>query len=414
MTSTLPLPPPPWLDAALEFCIAKTRHNLATLVSFPERTANGQWVQIEPEKHGWWVGGHWVGMLWLAYAATGDPSLETAAREWASRILPRQHDETTHDLGFLFELGFILGYQLTGDDTLKPPALQAAATLSRRFNPRGNFLQAWGPLDAPPDLRGRTIMDTMMNLDLLFWAGRQTGNPRYTEIAAAHARTALARHVRQDGSTSHVCDFDPATGAFLKQDTHQGLSATSCWSRGQAWAVYGFADCYRATREAAFLEACRHLIEYLQPRLPADLVPFWDYDSPLIPHDVRDSSAASILASALLHLAELENDPKNARAWQNLAVRILESLWQNYTSRQSGEACLLTHGTRSKPHDLFDHGLIYGDYYFLEALIRLAKPNLPISQPGQAGKAKPLTTKDSKEHEGKPKEAFVNLRVLCG
>ena len=370
---------PPWLDAALDFCIAKTRRNLATLSGFPERTEAGQWVQIAPDKHGWWVGGHWIGLLWLAYATTGDSSLKAAAREWANRLLPRQPDQDDHDLGFLFELGFILGYQMTGDESLKLPALQAAETLSRRFNPRGQFIQAWGLLDAPAELRGRTIMDTMMNLDLLFWASKETGDPRYAEIAAAHARTTLTHHVRQDGSTSHVCDFDPETGAFLKQDTHQGLSATSCWSRGQAWGVYGFADCYRATGDPAFLGTSRRLVEHLWPRLPADLIPFWDFDSPLIPNDVRDSSAASVLASGLLNLASVEVDPKLASVWQDRAISILESLWQNYTSRDSGEASLLLHGTRSKPHNLMDHGLIYGDYYFVEALIRLSKPELTIS-----------------------------------
>ena len=367
---------PSWLDAALEFSIAKTRRNLASLTGFPERTEGGQWVQIDPEKHGWWVGGHWVGLLWLAYAANGDPLLAAAARDWANLLLPQLTEQADHDLGFLFELGFVLGYKLTGDTILKSPALKAAAILSRRFNPRGRFIQAWGSLDASPELRGRTIMDTMMNLDLLFWAGKESGDPHYADIAAAHARTTLAHHFRPDGSTSHVCDFNPDTGVFIKQDTHQGLSATSCWSRGQAWGVYGFSDCYRATGDPAFLEASRRLMEYLWPRLPADLVPFWDYDSPLIPNDVRDSSAASILASGLLSLASVENDPGLALTWQNRAICILESLWQNYTSRDSGEDSLLLHGTRSKPHNLMDHGLIYGDYYFVEALIRLAKPAL--------------------------------------
>ena len=256
--------------------------------------------------------------------------------------------------------------------------MQAAAILSRRYNPRGQFIQAWGALDASPELRGRTIMDTMMNLELLFWAAEETGDQHYAEIAAAHARTALAYHVRSDGSTSHVCDFDPETGVFIKQDTHQGMSAISCWSRGQAWGVYGFADCYRATGDAAFLNASHRLIEHLWPRLPADLIPFWDYDSPLIPNDVRDSSAASVLASGLLHLASIENDPELVVIWQNRAVSILESLWQTYTSRDTGEASLLLHGTRSKPHNLMDHGLIYGDYYFVEALMRLAKPTLNL------------------------------------
>jgi len=367
-----------WLDAALEFSITKTRQNLSSLAGFPERTEDGQWVQIPGEQHGWWVGGHWVGLLWLTYAASGDPALAAAARDWGSRLLPQLNDQADHDLGFLFELGFVLGYRLTGDHSLVPPALRAADLLSRRFNPCGQFIQAWGPLDAAPALRGRTIMDTMMNLDLLFWASSETGDPHFAEIAAAHARTTLARHLRLDGSTSHVCDFDPDTGVFLKQDTHQGLSATSCWSRGQAWGVYGFADCYRATRDPIFLNASRRLMVYLWPRLPVDLIPYWDFDSPLIPNDVRDSSAASVLASSLLSLAAIENDPNLASIWQNRAISILESLWKNYTSRDTGESSLLLHGTRSKPHQMMDHGLIYGDYYFVEALMRLSRSNLSL------------------------------------
>ena len=376
---TKPVPPPSWLDAALEFCLTKTRQNLASLTAFPERTAaDGQWIQIEPAQHGWWVGGHWVGQLWLAGAASGDPAFTAAARAWGQRLLPQLNDQADHDLGFLFELGFVLGYKLSGDASLKAPALQAAEILSQRYNARGQYIQAWGPLDAGPELRGRTIMDTMMNLDLLFWASQETGDPRFGEIAAAHARTTLAHHLRPDGSTSHCCDFNPETGAFIKQSTHQGLSAASCWSRGQAWGVYGFADCYRASGDPVFLNASRRLMVHLWPRLPADLVPFWDYDSPLIPNDVRDSSAASILASGLLSLAAVENDPNLASIWQNRAISILESLWKSYTSRDTNDASLLLHGTRSKPHDMQDHGLIYGDYYFVEALMRLSKPNLNL------------------------------------
>lgn len=372
------LPPHSWLDAALEFCIQKTRRNLSDLSGFPERTENGQWVEVDPNRHGWWVEGHWVGLLWLAYAACGDPALAVAARDWGRRLLPQLNEQAEHDLGFLFELGFVLGYKLSGDESLKPPALQAAAILSRRFNPHGQFIQAWGGLDASRELRGRTIMDTLMNLDLLFWASQETGDPHYAEIASAHARTTLTYHLRPDGSTAHVCDFNPETGEFLKQDTHQGMSATSCWSRGQAWGVYGFGDCFRVSGDPVFLNTCRRLMVYVWPRLPADLVPFWDYDSPLIPNDVRDSSAASVLASGLLALASIETDPNLASIWQNRAINILEALWNSYSSRDSGEASLLLHGTRSKPHNLMDHGLIYGDYYFFEALMRLARPKLSL------------------------------------
>jgi unsaturated chondroitin disaccharide hydrolase len=218
----------------------------------------------------------------------------------------------------------------------------------------------------------------MMNLELLFWASQETGDPKFAAIAIAQARTALTRHVRPDGSTSHVTDFNPDTGEFIKQDTHQGLSATSCWSRGQAWAVYGYAECYRETKDAAFLEAARKLANYCLRRLPADHVPYWDYDSPLIPHDVRDSSAASILASGLLNLAALEPDAAQSDHWRSQARAMLESLWDNYSSRNTAEPCILLHATRSKPHGFMDHGLIYGDYYFVEALTWLLKPELNL------------------------------------
>jgi len=369
-----------WRHSALDFCVECVRESLAILDRFPERTDGDKWICIEPEEHGWWVGGHWVGQIWLAYAYTQDATLERAAREWSSLLVPRQTDTTTHDLGFLFELSHILGYQLTGDETFISPALQAADSLSQRFNPRGSYLQAWGPLDAPADLRGRAIIDTMMNLDLLFWASQQIGDPKYAQMAEAHARTVIRYQIRPNFSTSHVIDFDPDSGAFLKQDTHQGLSASSCWSRGQAWAVYGFGNCFRAIGDPIYLETARHLADYALTHLSNDFIPYWDYDSPEIPNDVRDSSAASCLASGLLNLAALETHPDNAVRWRSQAETILISLWENYTSRETAEPSILLHGTRSKPHGLMDHGLVYGDYYFLEALLTLLRADLPPRQ----------------------------------
>ena len=264
-----------------------------------------------------------------------------------------------------------MGNELTGDKAFIAPALQAADSLSQRFNPQGGYIQAWGPLDAPPEQRGRAIVDTMMNLDLLFWASQQSGDPKFAEMAEAHARTVIQYQVRPDFSTAHVIDFNPESGDFLKQDTHQGLSPASCWSRGQSWAVYGFGDCFRATGDPLFLETARNLADYALNHLPADRVPYWDYDSPEIPNDVRDSSAASNLAAGLLNLAALETDPDNAAHWHAQAEAILKSLWENYSSRGTAEPSILIHGTRSKPHDLMDHGLVYGDYYFFEALMKI-------------------------------------------
>lgn len=361
-----------WTTEALAYSLQMTRQNLAQLTSFPELTRDGQWVCVD---NGGWVGGHWVGLLWLAYLHTADKEFEAAAYRWAARLAPRQHDTTTHDLGFLFELSHILGVKVTGDPSLKPPAIAAARTLIRRYNPKGGFLQAWGPLDSIPAQRGRVIIDTLMNLDLLYWASQETGNPHFADIATTHARTALIYHIRPDGSTSHVTDFDPDSGKFLKQDTHQGLSAISCWSRGQSWAVYGYAETYRNTGDGIFLDAARNLAAYCLRRLPPDQVPYWDYDSPLIPNDVRDSSAASILASGLLNLATLDPDAGQARRWRDAATAILASLWQNYSSRGTNEPSILIHATRSKPHGSMDHGLIYGDYYFVEALTRWLTPD---------------------------------------
>lgn len=356
------------MQEALTYSIECVRKSLSQLTSFPEFTQDGSWRCVDD---GGWVGGHWVGLLWLAYTQTGDDALQQAARAWSSRLAPRQLDSTTHDLGFLFGLSHVLGARITGDVTLKPPALTAARTLMRRFNARGRFFPAWGSPDAPDERRGRAIIDTMMNLDLLYWASQETGDPVYARQATQHVQTTLTFLVRPDWSTAHVADFDPGTGEFFKQDTHQGLSATSCWSRGQSWAVYGFAETFRHTGDAAFLAAARNLAEYALRRLPPDQVPYWDYDSPLIPDDVRDSSAASILAAALLRLAARETDAGMAKRWQCAAAGIVESLWRDYCSRGTAEPSILLHGTRNKPRGAMDHGLIYGDYYFVEALTLL-------------------------------------------
>lgn len=354
-------------EQALKYSFDRVCRNLPQLTGFPEFTQDGGWHCV---RDGGWVGGHWVGLLWLAYAHTRESIYERAARAWAARLAPRQEDTTTHDLGFLFELSHVLGARVTGDPGLKRPALAAARSLSRRFDERAKLFPAWNLYP------GRAIIDTMMNLNLLYWATRETGDLLYARQATDHAHTALTCLVRADGSTAHVADFDPATGAFLRRGTLQGLSPTSCWSRGQSWAVYGFANCYGVTRDDAFLSAARTLAEYALRRLPADHVPYWDYDSPLIPNDVRDSSAAAILAAGLFKLSTVDPEGKRSRRWLNEATAILESLWQGYSSRGTIAPSILVHGTRNKPGNDMDHGLIYGDYYFVEAIVR-ATGNLP-------------------------------------
>jgi len=365
------------LQEALAYSLQVIRHNMKTLNEFPESCASDGWTSIEKRRApGYWVTGFWVGLLWLAYAHTSDEAFGTAARDWADRLAWLRESTGTHDLGFIFYLSHVLGARLTEDESLLENAVQAADTLTRRYNPKGEYLQAWGSIDGPANERGRTNIDVMMNLALLFWASEHTGDVRFARVAARHARTCRLVLVRPDNSSVHVADFDPETGAFLKQATYQGLSADSCWSRGQAWALYGFADAYRRTGDKAFRAVAQRLAEYTLAKAPEDLVPYWDYDSPDLPNTYRDSSAAAVFASGLLELAACESDAEAAYRWRQAAEDIMVSLWENYSSRGTNIPAILLHGTRSVPHGKADQALIYGDYYFVEALTKLLRPDV--------------------------------------
>jgi unsaturated chondroitin disaccharide hydrolase len=390
------LPTSAVLADALDFSLGVIERNMATLQDFPESCTGEAWKPIERNRDaGHWVDGFWVGLLWLAHGHTGDGRFERAAREWAERLAWLRESVATHDLGFIFGLSHVLGAQLTGDGSLCANALQAAGTLIRRYNPRGEYLQAWGTPDGTAKDRGRTNIDLMMNLALLYWASERSGDRRYADIATRHARTSRLAMVRGDGSTAHVADFDPATGLLVRQETHQGFSYDSCWSRGHAWALYGFATCHRFTGNESFLAAARSLAGYALANLPEDGVPFWDYRSPDVPNTYRDSSATAVYASGLLELAEA--DPERAQEWRAAAERLFAALWRGYGTRETGMPALLKHGTRSVPHGYADHALIYGDYYFFEALTKLARPDL--------AKKALIAPRESQEGGGPCKEA---------
>jgi len=320
------------------------------------------------------VDGFWTGLLWLAYAHTGDPSLRAGAEHWANKLAHLKTNSGTHDLGFIFTLSHVLAGRLTGESAWYENAIQAAYTLIKRYNPRGEYLQAWDD-DGIRKWAGRTNIDLMMNLALLYWASEITGDAALADIATAHARTSRLALLRGDGSTAHVADFDPAAGLLLRREQYQGYSHDSCWSRGQAWALYGFATCYRHTENPSFLAAAQSLADYTMRHLPQDLVPFWDYDSPHIPNTYRDSSAGAVTVCGLLEMAAV--DAENAARWINLAERMLRSLCENYLIRDAkGPSSILRDGARSVPANLMEHGLIYGDYYFLEALTAFARPEI--------------------------------------
>lgn len=363
------------LQAALAQSIETTRRNLGALDEFPESFKHGRWQPIEKERAaGHWVDGFWTGLLWLAWAHTDDSDLRTGAERWTKRLAHLKTNRGTHDLGFIFSLSHVLAGRLTGESAWRENAIQAAYTLIKRYNPRGEYLQAWDD-DGIRKWAGRTNIDLMMNLALLYWASDVTGDPTLADIATLHARASRLALVRGDGSTAHVADFDPRTGLLIRREQYQGYSHDSCWSRGQAWALYGFATCYRHTGIPAFLATARALADYTEGHLPADLVPYWDYNSPHIPHTYRDSSAAAVNACGLLELAAV--DSEHATRWRDLAERILISLCENYLLVEAaGPSSILRDGARSVPANLMEHGLIYGDYYFMEALTAFTRPEI--------------------------------------
>ncbi len=324
-----------------------------------------------------WTSSFWTGMLWLAYELTGAETYRRAAEvqleSYYRRVAERSHTDT-HDLGFLYSLSCIAAYKLTRNLTARQSALAAAELLAERYFPKAGIIQAWGDLSDPAQ-RGRMIIDCLMNLPLLYWAAGQSGDSRVHELAYTHAKQAARYIVRQDASTFHTYYMDAETGAPLAGDTHQGYSDDSCWARGQAWGIYGFALSYRYTGDRIFLELARCLAHYFLNRLPADGVPYWD----LIFSDgleERDSSAAAIAVCGLLELAKLlPTDDPGRDLYRKAALTILDSLATNYTAADDPSVDgLLLHAVYHKSSGKgVDECCIWGDYFYLEALARLRK-----------------------------------------
>jgi len=312
---------------------------------------------------GSWSGGYWVGTLWLAYLMSKHEKYLDLALKWASSLKPRKRDKT-FDLGHLFYPSYVLGYKITGEEHLLEASLDAAATLVTLFHARAGFI--YNEIYTGGKKFGITIIDVMMNLPLLWWAYEKTGDKKYRNMANEHSRDTAENFVRADGSTVHVVEFDLVTGQVTRKTTIQGHSVDSCWSRGQAWGIYGFCLAYRATREKKFLKTAEKLADYFIENLPADNVPYWDFNDPRIPDAPKDSSAAAIACSGLMTLSKLSG----RRRFGNAADRILHSLSTNYIAEEDRDE-ILKHGCFHVPKKIgVDEGLIWGDYYFLEALMK--------------------------------------------
>jgi len=354
--------------------------------SFPDHTTRTNRYPLRAAEFGepaggntGWTTGFWTGQLWLAFELVGDAaSAEVAGRQvlsFADR-LERSVDVDHHDLGFLYTLSCVAAHRLTGNEVARQAALGAAGKLLARALPGAGVIQAWGALHHP-DLRGRVIIDCLMNLPLLHWAAHETGDERYRAAACSHARRSAQTLVRADDTTYHTYFFDPDSGAALRGETHQGLRHDSCWSRGQAWGVYGFALAHRHEPEAGYLEIATRLAEYFLRHLPADRVAYWDLAFTDPSPEPRDSSAAAILACGLLELAL--HAPQLAARYEQAALGLLESLARGYANRDAAPCGpLLLHGVYSRPAgEGVDEGTLWGDYFYLEALTRATRPWTP-------------------------------------
>lgn len=317
-----------------------------------------------------WCSGFFPGSLWYMYEYTKDKKWEDAARKYTDPLEREKTNGGTHDMGFKVYCSFGNGYRLSNDENYKNIMLESAYTLITRYKPNAKIIRSW---DHNKDKwQCPVIIDNMMNLELLFWAFKESKDSTFYNIAVNHAQTTIKNHFREDYGTYHVIDYDTITGEVLHRNTHQGYAHESTWSRGEAWAIYGYTMCYRETKLPEFLEQAKHVANFIftNANLPEDLIPYWDYNAPQIPNEPRDVSAATVTASALYELSTY--DTENAAKYKKWADTIIENLSKNYMAKQGEDrGFLLLHSVGSKPSNSeVDTPLSYADYYFLEALLR--------------------------------------------
>ncbi|WP_406682851.1 glycoside hydrolase family 88 protein [Seonamhaeicola sp. MEBiC1930] len=362
------------VDEVLKSSSGKIKEALKPLKvydSLPRNIENeeGKWELVGVRD---WCSGFWPGVLWYAFEFSGDKELKQAAENFTAPLKAIAYSPASdHDIGFQIYCSFGNGYRLTDNEAYKEIMLAAADTLATLYNPVVGSIHSW-PIK--PQYPHNTIIDNMMNLELLFWASKNGGSKELYNIAVSHAEVTMKNLVRPDYSTYHLGSFDNKTGDFIKGVAHQGYADDSMWARGQTWGIYGFAFSYRETGIEDFLNTSIKLADKFLERLPEDGIPFWDFDDPKIPNAPKDASAAAIAACGMLELAGLVKEDDLKIKYYNAAKRFIDILSTNaYLSNDKNQA-LLMHSTGHHPKNSeIDMPIIYADYYFMEALLRLKK-----------------------------------------
>lgn len=375
-------------DNALNYCAAQVNRALEAL----KDSAGNYDYTMEPRNilegdTAWncrkaseqeWCSGFWPGVLWMDYDYTKDETIKKAAEGYTNTLsFLGSKPAYDHDLGFLTINSFLKGYEATGNDEYKKIALAAADTLATLYNNKVGTILSW-PRHVKDFGGHNTIMDNMINLELLFWASENGGAQHLKDIAIRHAETTMQHHFREDGSCYHVAVYDTLTGEFLRGQTHQGLADSSMWSRGQSWAIYGYTMVYRYTKDQRFLDFAQKVTDIYLKRLKEtsnDWIPIWDMDDPRGQEAPKDASTACVVASALLELCQYVKGEKG-KEYRTAAESMLHDLNSDvYQSREKNVAFLM-HSTGHHPAGSeIDASIIYADYYYIEALLRLKTSN---------------------------------------
>lgn len=319
-----------------------------------------------------WTSGFWAGLLWYDYEISNDANIKEKAIRYTD-VLKTLAEKPVydHDLGFLIYCANGNAYRMTGEQKYKDMIIRGADSLANLFNPRVGTILSWPREVKPRKWPHNTIMDNMMNLEMLFHGAQLSGDKRLYNIAVSHADVTMKNQFRKDYTSYHVAVYDTIDGHFIKGVTHQGYADNTMWARGQSWAIYGFGMVYRETKDPKYLQFVQHVADAYIKRLPKDLIPYWDFDDPKIPNAPKDVSAACITASGLIELSTYLPG-KKGRHYLTIAKEILRNLsTQKYLSGKNNSAMLM-HSTGNLPAGSeIDASIIYADYYYMEALVRL-------------------------------------------
>ena len=366
------------VHGALKNAVEMVRYNLPefTFSCQNHTSVNGFYPKCENNQ---WTCGFWPGEIWLSYENTGDPAFSKAGLLLVDSFydrIKRKVEVDHHDMGFLYTPSCVAPAMLLMNTNARNAAIMAADQLIGRFHSLGEFIQAWGELNAPDNYR--YIIDCLLNLPLLYWASEQTGDGKYADIARRHTATCLNYSIREDGSTFHTVFMNPETGKMSHGATCQGYSDDSFWARGQAWAIYGTALSYRYEKKPEYLDAFRRVLEFYIKKLPTDLVPYWDMIFTSGNEEPRDSSSASIVACGLLEMARHVSDGES-EGYISLARQMVGSLVDSYSVKDplisNGQVLHATYSNKSPYNTCTPEGVdecaSWGDYFYMEALTRL-------------------------------------------